>query len=157
MYHKCSTTNDVHTNSRLTWVGPGLTEVHFHPILPHRCGHNSVDFPTYFLLDVAVPDASGGNAGVICSGTVQIHGVVVCLRADGAPLHPQGVVIHTIELEVGWTAGACRITSQHTDLFYIFGDELAYRLKQFFSLDENPRYLHSDVCPVLLMASRLTL
>lgn len=25
------------------------------------------------------------------------------------------------------------------------------------SLDENPRYLHSDMCPVLLMASRLTL
>lgn len=31
--------------------------------------------------------------------------MVVRLRADGAPLHPQGIVGHAIELEVCWTAG----------------------------------------------------
>lgn len=126
MYHKCSTTHAVltHSSPRLTRVSPGLAEAHFDPILPQRCGHNSVDFTTYFLLDIAVLGASGCKAGVICSGSVQIHRVVVCLSADGTPLHPQGVVGHTIELEVRWTAGAYRNTFQHTDLIYIFSDEL---------------------------------
>lgn len=97
----------VHVNPSpsLTRVSPGLAEAHFDPVLAHRRRHYSVDFPAYFLLDVAVLDASGRDAGVVGSGAVEIDRVVVRLGADGAPLHPQGVVAHTIELEVCGTAG----------------------------------------------------
>lgn len=162
--NSAATTNHaqrIHTHSSfwLTWVCPGLTEAYFDPILSHWCRHYLVDLPTYFLLDITVSDTRSCDTGVVGSRPVQIDRVVMDLRAQRPPVHPQGVVGATIELEVCWTTGTYEnsffsftVSKRHAWIF-----ECVYVDMDFSSLDENPRYLHSDLCPVLLMASRLTL
>lgn len=90
-----------------TWVRPGLAEDHFASTPAHWRHHHAVDLSAYLLLDVAVSAAGGRRAGVVGSGAVQIHRVVVDLRARRAPADPQGVVEHAVELEVCRTAGTC--------------------------------------------------
>ena len=94
-----------------TWVCPGLTEVDFDTILPHWCRHYCIDIPTCFLLDITVCAAGSSNAGVVSSCPVQLYCVIVDLRAQRAPVHPERVVGPAIELDAGWTAGTYKRVS----------------------------------------------
>lgn len=82
-----------------------MTEAHFDPVLIHWCRHHSVDVPTFSLLDVTVFAAGSCVTGVVGSRPVQIYGVVMDLRAQRAPVHPEGVVGPAVQLDACWTAG----------------------------------------------------
>lgn len=82
-----------------------MTEAHFDPVLIHWCRHHSVDVPTFSLLDVTVLAAGSCVTGVVGSRPVQIYGVVMDLRAQRAPVHPEGVVGPAVQLDACWTAG----------------------------------------------------
>lgn len=94
-----------------TWVRPGLAEGDFAPVLFHRCRHHCVDIPTCFFLDVTVHAACSCHTGVVCSGAIQLHCVIIDLRAERTPVYPQGVVGPAIELDPRWTAGTCKRVS----------------------------------------------
>ena len=107
----------------LTWVFPGLTEADFVPILSHwRCEY-FVGVSTRFHHDIAVFTASSCGAVVLCSRLVplhELHYVVLLLRAQRAPVHPEGVVGLVIEPDVCWTTGTYRREFWEDEIVVVF-------------------------------------